>query len=76
MEAFMSDALPAVMDPPSVMLAKKVHGALGAAKACPRFPDDFVDRLASGKVSAEDWRRMAEQSIEVETGPSQENHDA
>lgn len=72
----MSDALPAAAEAPSIMLAKKVHGALGAAKACPRIPDDFVDRLAAGKVSAEDWRRMAEQSVEVETGPGQEKSDA
>ena len=68
----MSEALPAAKETPSEALAKRVLAALNAAGAKPIIPDEFAERLVVGNVTSEDWRRMAERSLDAETRANQE----
>ena len=68
----MSEAAPVPKETPSTTLAKRILAALNAAGAKPSIPDEFAESLAVGNVTSEDWRRMAERSLDAETRASQE----
>ncbi|GAX62375.1 hypothetical protein SCALIN_C31_0009 [Candidatus Scalindua japonica] len=60
-----------MIEKPDKIVAESIHKKLKEANLLKdRYLSDIVDKLSSGNISEEDWKLMAELSIESNEGVS------
>jgi len=71
----MSEPTPSGEETPNTLLAQMIADSLKTADLGASITDQFTEDLAAGKISPEDWRRLAQKGTEEELAQQAEKQD-